>query len=129
MPPSRFATHLLSFLLLPLSYFSLFFLRDLGFRGRFAPDPIVMLKEHPVAHQVLRQVSAFSTSGATLRAFPIFPHPAFFLPSGSHSDASISDLENSAKPFFFFFLCVWILNGPHYGLNAKAKLRRNSGDN
>lgn len=49
----------------------------MGFRVRLAPDLIVMLKEHPVAHRVLRQVSAFSTAAATLRAFP--PLPLFAL--------------------------------------------------
>lgn len=57
----------------PSQYCFLFY--KMGFRVRLAPDLIVMLKEHPVAHQVLRQVSAFSTAGATLRAF--LPSPPF----------------------------------------------------
>lgn len=103
---------------LPPSIF-LSFLYETEFRVRLAPVPIVML-EHPVAHGVLRHVSAFPTLSATPTAFPHSP----ILPRGSHSDASVSDLEILQSSF----LCT----APEWDtlwLNAKAKLRRNTGDN
>lgn len=69
-----------------------------------------------MARRVLRRVSAPSTPHSEPSPTPQF------VPSGSHWDASISDLEIPQSPFFEAeWAILW--------LNAKAKLRRNTGDN
>lgn len=69
-----------------------------------------------MARRVLRRVPAPSPPH-----WEPSPTPQF-LPSGSHWDASVSDLEIPQSPFSDTeWAILW--------LNAKAKRRRNSGDN